>query len=165
VCLADARLDYSDGCSRLAHGGSERIRRLIVAEQDRQAAEHGTAECVNPRHVYQPCANLATRGAGTAKFRRGRYGAFSVVAREKLAGRQGFEPWERVSAHSLSRRARSTTPAPTPVRWLAERVGFEPTGLITRLFSRQLPSTARPPLHASVVVAVCRTAGEIARDK
>src|SRR5215216_44446 len=31
--------------------------------------------------------------------------------------------------------------------FVAERVGFEPTELIVRLFSRQLPSTARPPLQ------------------
>ncbi len=33
-----------------------------------------------------------------------------------------------------------------PSAQLAEGVGFEPTRLITWLFSRQLPSTARPPL-------------------
>ncbi len=42
-----------------------------------------------------------------------------------MAERQGFEPWVPVKAHTLSKRARSTTPTSLQVS-KAEGQGFEP---------------------------------------
>ncbi len=63
---------------------------------------------------------------------------------EKLAGRQGFEPWVPVKAHSLSRRARSTTLAPTRERWRREwdsnPRGFHPAVFKTAAIVRSATS-------------------------
>jgi hypothetical protein len=49
---------------------------------------------------------------------------FMAISKRQLAEGQGFEPWDRFRDHTLSRRARSTTPA--PLQFTAESQGFEP---------------------------------------
>ena len=73
-----------------------------------------------------------------------------------MAEGMGFEPTEPERVHSLSRGARSATLAPFQnfkffVKKMAERQGFEPwVPQVTRRFSRPLPSTTQPSLHANI---------------
>jgi hypothetical protein len=94
--------------------------------------------------------------APSARFERA---AFSSAGRRSnplsyegvLAGRQGFEPWEElITPQPLSRRPRSSTPAPPPTAFscVAEGEGFEPpVTLQPQRFSRPSPSSTRPSLR------------------
>jgi hypothetical protein len=77
-------------------------------------------------------------------------GSFFSNHRKSKAGRQGFEPWEELfTPQPLSRRPRSSTPAPPLALFncLAEGEGFEPPVTVRpQRFSRPSPSSARPSL-------------------
>ena len=75
------------------------------------------------------------------------------VARVRLGGpgwalvRLGGPGWALVVKQRGGRRRPVCFGAATPTTELAEGVGFEPTGLLTRRFSRPLHSAALPPFQ------------------
>ena len=99
-------------------------------------------------YPIEPRAHIKENNTGNILKFQSKTRMFSKPA---LAERVGFEPTVQVNpVHSLSRRAPSATRPSLQQAKLphAAEVGFEPTGLVVRRFSRPLPSSTRPLRHS-----------------